>query len=405
MPWKGKTVAQTRREFVERVLNHEKTKAALCREYGISRPTGDKWLKRWREGEAELDDRSHQAFHVRNRLDPGVEGVIVEYRRKFPSIGARKIHFLLKKAGDIAVPSVSTVNSVLKRNGLIAPEASLAATPHVRFAKDEPNDMWQADFKGWFRIGGDVQCHVLNILDDHSRFCIRSVPLPGETLELTLPVFLDAFEEYGLPISILCDNGNPWGTPTRQGFSRFEVAMMELGVLVLHGRVHHPQTQGKMERFNRTETEECFSIPHYDFSQYSFDQVKYHIDGFLSFYNYDRPHESLAMDAPRDHYRPSPRKFDRFRPFVPEWDYPAGYSTRTVKHKGFFLYRGREIFVSEALEGKRIALRESRKPGCITLFFREFRLGRYNLAERLYESRSIRLVEGDPRDWAQSIPE
>ena len=332
------------------------------------------------------------------------EALIIEYRRKFPSIGARKIHFLLKKAGDMAVPSVSTVNSVLKRNGLITPEASLAATPHVRFAKDEPNDMWQADFKGWFRIGGDVQCHVLNILDDHSRFCIRSVPLPGETLELTLPVFLDAFEEYGLPISILCDNGNPWGTPTRQGFSRFEVAMMELGVLVLHGRVHHPQTQGKMERFNRTETEECFSIPHYDFSQYSFDQVKYHIDGFLGFYNYDRPHESLAMDAPRDHYRPSPRKFDRFRPFVPEWDYPSGYSTRTVKHKGFFLYRGREIFVSEALEGKRIAFRESRKPGCITLFFREFRLGRYNLDERQYESRSIRLV-GDPRDWAQSIPE
>ena len=72
--------------------------------------------------------------------------------------------------------------------------------------------MWQADFKGWFRIGGDVQCHVLNILDDHSRFCIRSVPLTGETLELTLPVFLDAFDEYGLPLSILCDNGNPWGT-------------------------------------------------------------------------------------------------------------------------------------------------------------------------------------------------
>ena len=96
MPWKGKTVAQTRREFVERVLNHEKTKAALCREYGISRPTGDKWLKRWKDGEEELYDRSHQAFHVRNRLDPSVEGVIVEYRRKFPGIGARKIHFLLK---------------------------------------------------------------------------------------------------------------------------------------------------------------------------------------------------------------------------------------------------------------------------------------------------------------------
>ena len=104
------------------------------------------------------------------------------------------------------------------------------------------------------------------------------------------------------------------------------------------------------------------------------------------------------MDTPRDHYRPSPRKFNRFNPFVPDWDYPSDYRTRTVKHKGFFKYKGREIFLSEALEGKRVAFRESRKPGCITLFFREFRLGRYNLSERRYENRSIRLVEGDPRD-------
>ena len=82
MPWKGKTVAQTRREFVERVLNHEMTKSALCREYGISRPTGDKWLRRWKDGAAELNDRSHQAFHVHNRLAKGTEALIIEYRRR-----------------------------------------------------------------------------------------------------------------------------------------------------------------------------------------------------------------------------------------------------------------------------------------------------------------------------------
>lgn len=398
MPWKGKTVAQTRKEFVERVLNHEASKAALCREYGISRPTGDKWLKRWQAGADELGDRSHLAFHMPNRISPEVEGLVVSYRRNFPAIGARKIHHLLGKAGDVAVPSVSTINNILKRNGLISPAASLAATPHVRFAKENPNDMWQADFKGWFRIRDGVQCHVLNIIDDHSRFCIRSEPLPGETLELTLPVFLDAFAEYGLPVSVLCDNGNPWGVATPLGFSKFEVAMMELGVLVIHGRVRHPQTQGKMERFNRTEAEECFNLPHYDFSQFGFDKVKYLITGFLNFYNYDRPHESLAMDAPRDHYRPSSRKYNPVKPFDADWDYPAGYITRTVKHKGFFLYKGREIFLSEAFEDKRIAFRESHKPGCITLFFREFKIARYNLSERKYEMRNIRLVEGDPRD-------
>ena len=58
MPWKGKTVAQTRREFVERVLNHEKTKAALCREYGICRHTGEKWLKRWKDGQLFIEGAS-----------------------------------------------------------------------------------------------------------------------------------------------------------------------------------------------------------------------------------------------------------------------------------------------------------------------------------------------------------
>ena len=78
MPWKGKTVMQTRQEFIERVLKGETKKAALCREYGISRPTGDKWLKRWSEGVLNLEDRSHQAFHLKNKIDPSVEQAIVE---------------------------------------------------------------------------------------------------------------------------------------------------------------------------------------------------------------------------------------------------------------------------------------------------------------------------------------
>ena len=122
MPWKGKTVAQTRNEFVERALNHEKPKAALCREYGISGPTGDEWLKRWREGAAELDGRSHQAFHVHNRLSPETEALIIGYRRRFPGLGARKIHFLLKKAGDVAVPSVRFVTASMARGNELVGE-------------------------------------------------------------------------------------------------------------------------------------------------------------------------------------------------------------------------------------------------------------------------------------------
>lgn len=401
MPWKGKTIMQTRQEFIEQVLKGEKKKAALCREYCISRPTGDKWLKRWAEGVPNLEDRSHQAFHLQNKLDPIVEQAIVDYRMKFPKLGAKKIHAILLKEGDIEVPCVKTINNVLKRNGLITPEASKAATPYVRFVKDAPNDMWQADFKGWFTIRDGIECHTLNILDDHSRFCVRSVPLPGETLDLVLPVFLDAFEEYGLPFSLLCDNGNPWGTGAVEGFTKFEVHMMELGVLVIHGRKFHPQTQGKMERFNRTETSECFKLPQYNFSQYGFNEVKDRIRSFLNFYNYNRPHEALSMDAPIEHFHHSNRKYIRNAP-ISEWDYPDGFTTRSVSKRGYFSFRGADLFFSEAFSGKHIAWRDSHRPNCITIFFREFKLARYNYLTGEYERRGIQLIDNDPRSIRQT---
>lgn len=67
MPWRYETVSQTRKEFVERVLRKEKSKSALCREYGISRPTGDKWINRYLNGES-LKDRSRKPFKTANKI-------------------------------------------------------------------------------------------------------------------------------------------------------------------------------------------------------------------------------------------------------------------------------------------------------------------------------------------------
>ena len=55
MPWKETRLETMREEFVKRVLAHEKSKSELCREYGISRPTGDKWISRYLSGEKMKD--------------------------------------------------------------------------------------------------------------------------------------------------------------------------------------------------------------------------------------------------------------------------------------------------------------------------------------------------------------
>ena len=216
MSWKERTVEQMRKEFVNRVLAGEKSKSALCREYGISRPTGDKWIKRYLEGYP-LGDKSRKPHSSPNQTPQDVEEKIVGYRMKYPAMGAVKIHKMMENEGYAELPCPRTINNIFKRNGLITEEASRASTPYQRFVKSAPNNMWQADYKGHFLMGDGNRCHPLNIIDDHSRFNICSEAQLSETQAEIKPVIIRVFKEYGMPDTLLCDNGNPWGSGGKRG--------------------------------------------------------------------------------------------------------------------------------------------------------------------------------------------
>lgn len=244
-----------REEFVKRVLAKEKSKSALCQEYGISRPTGDKWIKRYLAGES-LSDRSRRPFHTPNRIPEWAEHRIVQARKQEPAVGAQKIHRMLQNDGWHDPPSVSTINAVFKRNGLITPQASEKAQHIQRFEMAAPNVMWQADFKGDFCLRDKTRCYPLSLLDDHSRFCLcadakRNMQFPG-----VFESFQNVFRTYGLPNRLLCDNGVPWGSNQKEYITAFDVWLMELGILVIHIRPYRSQTQGKVERFNGSYTQE-----------------------------------------------------------------------------------------------------------------------------------------------------
>lgn len=389
MAWEERTVEAMREEFVRRVLAHEQSKAALCREYGISRPTGDKWIERFLQGEA-MSDRSRAPKSVPGRIPAELESEIVQLRKCYPAIGAVKLRRMMEDNGRTDLPCARTFNNVFRRHDLIGREESAAATPLRRFEKSAPNEMWQADFKGHFRMEDGHRCHPLNILDDHSRFNLCIEALTNETFGAVKPVVERLFREYGLPFSFLCDNGNPWGTAQSLGYSRFEVWLMELGVLTLHGRVRHPQTQGKEERFNRSFTREC--LKGRLFSDKAHAQSCF--DEYRSFYNEVRPHFALELDVPVKHYAPSEKAMpDRIEP----WEYGPEYKLCKVKETGFFSYKGQGFFLSEAFGGKTIAVRESHLPGQITLVFRNFRIGRIDLNNRVFTLKRAYLLEGDPR--------
>ena len=389
MSWEERTVEQMREEFVKRVLAKERSKASLCREYGISRPTGDKWIQRYLEGES-MCDRSRAPAARPGKIPEEVETEIVRLRQKYPAIGAAKLRRMMENAGCKELPCTKTFNNVFHRHGLIEKEASRAAEHYQRFEKSQPNEMWQGDFKGYIRLNNGMKCHPLNILDDHSRFNLCSEALPNETFESVKPVMERLFREYGLPSSFLCDNGNPWGTSQSLGYTRFEVWLMELGILTLHGRPLHPQTQGKEERFNRSFTRECLkrkTLLDAAHAQQCFDEYRI-------FYNEVRPHYALNMETPADCYTPSSRRMPEK---IEDWEYSPEYKLCKVKDTGYFSYKGQGYFLSEAFGGKTIAIRDSHLPGQITLIFRQFKVGRISLDLAAYTLKKAYRLEGDPR--------
>ena len=144
-------------------------------------------------------------------------------------------------------------------------------------------------------------CYPLTILDDHSRFSLQIAPRLS-TENVVIPTFEQVFRTYGLPDAILSDNGAQFAG-FKHGYTRFEKWLMDLDILPVHGRVRHPQTQGKIERFHRTMKNEL--LKHTTFAD--IEDAHRQFDCWRNKYNHLRPHEALGMKCPGDVYLPSLR--------------------------------------------------------------------------------------------------
>ena len=379
MPWEEKTVNDQRAEFVARAILGEESMSALCREFGISRPTGYKWVERFRSGEG-LCDRSHAPLLRPFRTDPGTEQRIVDARAEHPTWGARKLQrYLTDKDDGSAVPAASTINDILKRSGLVSEAATAQHTPWRRFEMAAPNDLWQMDYKGHFGLLDGSRCHALTLLDDHARFSLGLDAKENERWAGTMASLVRIFREFGLPRAILCDNGAPW-SDNQGGYTPFEIWMMQMDVLPMHGRPLHPQTQGKDERFHRTLKEDLLDRrPLADLAE-----AQREFDLFRDCYNNERPHAALGLDVPAKHYRSSPRAYIE-APGEPEYD--SGKTLRKVNCKGYISVR-RRYYLSESFIGRYIELRPA-ADDTVVLAYGNFEIARIDLETQRLESRKI----------------
>ncbi len=155
MLWAERWVVSLRREFVVRALAREEPMVQLCREYGISRKTGYKWIARFESGGLDaLADESRRPDSSPAQTTPELTVEIVKLRQMHPTWGPRKLQALLarKLAGE-TLPSSRTIARVLdraaltKRRGYRARSKELPMHP-PRCIVDAPNDLWTVDFKG-----------------------------------------------------------------------------------------------------------------------------------------------------------------------------------------------------------------------------------------------------------------
>lgn len=355
MPFQEQTTMDQKREFIRLARSETVSFATLCHRFGISRPTGYKWLRRYEaQGAAGLNEHSRRPHTSPAQTDPAIEARVVATRARYPAWGGEKIRAVLLAEGQTEVPSGRTCTAILRRHGLIAPET---ATVHAwqRFEAAQPNALWQVDFKGPIPLQ-QGRCHALSVLDDHSRFLVGLRCCSDQTEPTVKAALTELFGRYGVPWRILTDNGPPWGNPNpTQPLTRFSIWLIRLGIAVSHGAPYHPQTQGKVERFHRTLGLELLGQPLRDgvHADHVFAEWREQ-------YNTLRPHWALENHPPASCYRPSPRDFPDPLPPI---DYDPAWRVYTVKHSGQIQWGAHYVFVSQALAGERIAVRPTTVDG------------------------------------------
>ena len=378
MPWESRTVEDQRREFVQAAMCCNNF-SALCREYSITRKTGQKWVDRYKECQP-LTDHSRRPHNSPSRTPEEVELLILAVRAENPGWGARTIRDVLLAEGHRNIPCAKTVNNVLKRYGCIRLEESQKRKPFGRFEKELCNQMWQVDFKGEFRMEDGAYCYPLDILDDHSRFAIRVVPHLS-TANVVIPVFIEAFREYGVPESILSDNGAQFAG-FRKGYTQFERWLMDLNILPIHGRIKHPQTQGKIERFHRTMKQELLN--HTSISDIEDARRKFSV--WRDKYNNTRPHEALGMKRPSDVYVPSQREYCEK---TMKYEYGGEYHVIKVNSWGYVRFGKWQVYLSETMIDQYIEFRPSPDGESFIACYRNFKIAEFDTDDGQLIHRSI----------------
>jgi putative transposase len=351
MPWKEHRLVDLRKEFVLRARSPGVVFAQLCREHGVARKTGYKWVARFErlgvEGLSDVSRRPHRSMRVSGEVVLRVLELYARYKW-----GPKKLRDLLRRQDGLSV-SIKTVSRILRRAGILAKprrirllQSSVTTPPRVPVRG--PNALWTVDFKGWWKSADGRRCEPLTVRDAFSRYVVCARLVESATVVIVRREFERIFREFGLPRCIQVDNGEPFAsTCARAGLTRLSAWWVSLGIRLVRSRPGKPQDNGGHERMHADIAREVQASP-----AATLPAQQRLLSRWRRCFNELRPHEALSMRTPADVYCPSSRPYRGPRPAT----YTKNWSARRVSSKGFIKIGGRPLFLGEGLVGQTVGL-------------------------------------------------
>jgi len=381
MPWRKSEPMEERIEFGLKALRSGNFRA-LCREYGITARTGYKWRERFlRCGIEGMEEESRRPRSSPEALEENEVCEIVRLKEAHRHWGPRKIRELyLRLHGEAA--SESSFKRILERSGLTEQRrrrrrANEGGRLHSGRRAQGPNEIWTVDFKGWWYDGAGERCEPLSVRDEHTRYVLELCAMEDSRSATVRRVFERLFERYGLPQSIRSDNGTPFAaTSALLGLSRLSAWWVALGIDLERGRPGHPQDNGAHERLHRDISLELEGI------------VGAHRQATLEMwreqFNFERPHEALAMRTPAELYLVSERKYDG-TPAALEYD---AMGSRKVNGSGNIKWEGEHYFLSTSLAGWNVGVQSVNE--ALNVWFGRLLLGQIDSSSASFLRADIR---------------
>jgi transposase InsO family protein len=355
MPWKETCAMDEKLKLIDDWITKEHTISELGEHYQVSRKTVHKWISRFKEGGPEaLQEVSRAPGCHPNATPTEIISEIIDTKLRHKDWGPKKIVRSLKDHHpEKHWPAVSTAQNILWKEGMVHPRKVRRHTPPFTQpfqACLKPNDTWSIDYKGQFRTGDSKLCYPLTITDNYSRYLLSCRGLRHPNYESTQLYLERTFREYGLPLAIRSDNGTPFASTGLGGLSRLSVWLIKLQIIPERIALAHPEQNGRHERMHRTLKAAVCNPPRNCLvnQQSAFDH-------FRPEYNEERPHEALDMKTPASLYKPSRRLLPKK---IEPVEYDSWMAVRRVVPSGGIMWRNNYIYVSQALAGEPVGLKQ-----------------------------------------------